>query len=261
MTDVPLAADVRRSRTAFIRVGVIAPFALLALAAVVVLAWLPELPDPIATHWGTDGVDGFLPRATFLPVLLAVCGGMLLFDVLLAVVSPRMPQSSAKPPVRAWSATSKLLGAMNLGLGAGFALLLLSTAGIQRGLADAADAPDIGGWAALAVPALTATMLVFRVRVDQRGLRVRSLIPWPRTRIPLDDIDDVATVTIDPLREFGGWGWRIAVDGRRGVVLRAGEALQVTRANGRVFIITVDGAAEAAAALETVRLRSKDDRS
>ncbi|WP_175985795.1 DUF1648 domain-containing protein [Microbacterium tenebrionis] len=159
MTDVPLAVDVRRSRTAFIRVGVIAPFALLALAAVVVLAWLPELPDPIATHWGTDGVDGFLPRATFLPVLLAVCGGLLLFDVLLAVVSPRMPQSSAKPPVRAWSATSKLLGAMNLGLGAGFALLLLSTDGIQRGLADAADAPDIGGWAALAVPA----MVVFAV--------------------------------------------------------------------------------------------------
>lgn len=347
-TGIPLAADVRRARTGFIWVGVVAPFALLALAAAVVLAWMPELPDPIATHWGTGGVDGFLPRAAFLPALLGICGGVLLLDAVLAVVSPRMPQSSTKPPVRAWSATSKLLGAMNLGLGAGFALLLVSSAGIQRGLADATDAPGIGGWAALAMLAmvvfavvgwfvqpkspdygpvvaaqaeslplagteraawfgtasmartgvvvllvalgllvlmtvfwiargadgwqvlvattlliavLTATMLVFRVRIDRRGVLVRSLIGWPRTRIPLDDIDDVATATIDPLREFGGWGWRIAVDGRRGVVLRAGEALQATRANGRVFVVTVDGAAEAAAVLETLRLRSKDDRS
>ena len=136
-------------------------------------------------------------------------------------------------------------------------LVLMTVFWIARG----ADGWQVLVATTLLIAILTVTMLVFRVRIDRRGLLVRSLIGWPRTRIPLDDIDDVATATIDPLREFGGWGWRIAVDGRRGVVLRAGEALQVTRAKGRVFVVTVDGAAEAAAVLQTLRLGSKDDRS
>ena len=97
----------------------------------------------------------------------------------------------------------------------------------------------------------------FRVRVDERGLRVRALVGWPDTRIALADITAVGVVKIDPFAEFGGWGWRLGTDGRRGVVLRKGDALQVTRGNGRVFVVTVDGAADAASVLESLRTRAQ----
>ena len=40
-------------------VGVIAPALVWVAAVVVQLAWLPELPDSVAIHWGADGPDGF----------------------------------------------------------------------------------------------------------------------------------------------------------------------------------------------------------
>jgi hypothetical protein len=344
-----LRSDVHRARTAFWWVGVIVPLVLLVLSAAIVLAWLPELPDPVAMHWGTDGVDGFGPRWTVFGPLLVGAGLVALFAAL-ALFAHRMPQSllsggggvvadeDGRPQ---WSMTARGLGAVSLGEAGLMAVLTVVTADVQRGLTDAADAPDIGWWVligfvvlvALAVtgwflqpkvapPAPVATTadavpltpseraawlgtvsiapagritlgilwlvlagatvftlaqgdaggagwiliattmltlvavgsaLVFRVRVSNGGLRVRSVAGWPNTRIPLSDIARVEVVQINPLAEFGGWGWRLGMDGRRGVVLRTGEALQVTRQGGKVFVVTVDGAAEAGAVLEGLR--------
>jgi len=72
---------------------------------------------------------------------------------------------------------------------------------------------------------------------------------WPRIEIPAAEIASVRAVRVDPFAEFGGWGYRFGVDGRRGVVLRAGDALEVARTNGRVFVVTVDDAATAASVL------------
>ena len=334
---------IRRTRTAFIWVGLVVPLAVLAVASAVLAAWLPQLPDPVATHWGTDGVDGFSPPWMYIVLTLGFGGGLVLLLALLAVFAHRLPQSSTKPQLGPWGPTTRFIAATNLGLALMMATIALAGAGIQRGLADAAAAPDISGWAllglgllvagavvgwflqpaspvhpatevdqagtiplagseraawfgtaamtrtgivflsiALAVLALLTVffavkgesswwilaattlliavlmgaMLVFRVRVNGNGLRVRSLVGWPNTRIPLERIERVETVGIDPMREFGGWGWRIGLDGRRGVVLRAGDALQVTHSGGRVFVVTVDGAAEAGAVLETLRAHS-----
>ncbi|MDT0156591.1 hypothetical protein Q9R19_03015 [Microbacterium sp. ARD32] len=337
--------DVRRSRTAFVWVGLIAPMALLVAAAVAILAWMPLLPDPMAIHWGDDGVNGFASKGAYIPLVLGIGAAVIAMTALLAVFAHRLPQSSAAPAIGPWSSTTRFIGALNLGLAALIAIIGVSGAWIQRGLPDAAQTPGIGiptligfivmgalavlGWfvqppspattteaapagsitltatqraawfgtatmarsgvivliAALALLALTTVfflalgedgswmllivtivlaltigaMLVFRVRVNADGLRVRSLLGWPDTRIPLDRIDRVETVQLDPFREFGGWGWRLALDGRRGVVLRAGAALQVTQTDGRVFVVTVDGASAAAATLETLRAHAGRD--
>jgi hypothetical protein len=58
---------------------------------------------------------------------------------------------------------------------------------------------------------------------------------------------------VNPLAEFGGWGWRWGADGRVGVVLRAGEGIQVTRTNGKRFVVTVDDAQTGASVLAGVR--------
>jgi hypothetical protein len=78
---------------------------------------------------------------------------------------------------------------------------------------------------------------------------VRSAAGWPRLEIPAAEIASTRSVRIDPFAEFGGWGYRFGTDGRRGFVLRAGEALEVTRTDGRVFVVTVDDATTAASVL------------
>jgi uncharacterized membrane protein len=341
MTD-----DTRRSRIAFLRVGVIAPLGILALAAAVIIAWMPELPDPMAIHWGSGGADGFATPWGYVAGVIGIGIAVVILLAVLTLSVHRLPQSSTKPPIGPWSSTARFLGAMNLGTGTMIAFLAVAGAALQRGLADAADAGDIGGWAVLglvllvaaaalgwflqpappAAPAgqgapagsiplapneraawfgtatmarggvialtaalvllatttvfwaargedawwilalvtvltavLVGTMLVFRVRVNAQGMRARSLLGWPDNRIPLDRIDRVEVVHLDPFREFGGWGWRLAVDGRRGIVLRAGEALQITRTDRRVFVVTVDGASDAAAVLETLRTHTAHD--
>lgn len=332
--------NVRRARRAFLWVGVIAPLGILVLAAAVIIAWIPELPDPMAIHWGTEGVNGYASKWSYAPLILGIGAAVVVFDAALALFAHRLPQSSTKPRGEAWSATARFMGAINLGIAALIALIAVGGASIQRGLSTAADTSGIGGWtafglvllavfavlgwflqpappvsvsergapagniplatseravwfgtaamarsgvivllAALAllvimtvffaargdegwwilafvsvlIAVLIGTMVVFRVRVNAAGLRARSLLGWPNNRIPLDRIAKVETVQLDPFREFGGWGWRLATDGRRGIVLRTGEALQVTQTNGRIFVVTVDGASDAAATLETLR--------
>lgn len=338
-----MTTEIRRARTAFIWVALVAPLVILALAATIIAAWMPDLPDPMAIHWSGSGADGFASSWAYVAGIVGIGAAVVVFDAVLALVAHRLPRSSGAAPAGPWSATARFLGAVNLGVGVMIAVIAVAGAAIQRGLTDAADAPDIGGWAAIgmvllvvaavlgwflqprspvapadqgspaeALPlaaneraawfgtatmarsrlvvlgaalavlvlltiafvaggddawwvlaALTAlmavligTMVVFRVRVDRDGLRARSLFGWPSNRIPLDRIAKVEVVELDPFREFGGWGWRLGLDGRRGIVLRRGEALQVTQSNGRVFVVTVDGASAAAAVLETLRARS-----
>lgn len=339
-----MTPEIRRARTAYWWVGVILPLAMIALASIVVLAWLPEVPDPAAIHWGLDGVDGFAPRWTPLVLLIGLGGGVVVLFAFIALFSHRLPQRGAAAPVPQpqWSATARLLGATSLGMAGMMATLAIVTTAAQRGLADAADAADITPWvpvflvvlAALsvagwflqpktAVPArpsdapapplplaeheravwmrsvsiaksgqivlgigvffaiamtvlllaqgiaagwitaavslllvvVVVTGLSFRVRASPAGLRVRSAAGWPRLAIPADEIASTRSIQVDPFAEFGGWGYRIGTDGRRGFVLRAGEALEVTRTNGRVFVVTVDDAGTAASVLAAAARR------
>ncbi|WP_417554368.1 hypothetical protein [Microbacterium sp.] len=353
MTGVRTDAErVARARTAARWVGLIIPLAVLLIAAAMVLAWLPEVPDPSAIHWSGDGPpDGFGPAwLNLLPIVIGVAL-VLLFVWLPAVLSkahletpgPAALTGGQLPP----AATERLVAAVSLGLSALMGAVSVAAVALQRGLADAADAADIMpataiagaaalllfviGWfvqpqapepaasdsapadlaltpteraawigsvsiarsgritlgigmisvisltafivardpqngAAWLMTGITILMLVliglclaFRVRVSAAGLQVRSVLGWPRFRIRLSEIEKVEVVDVDPFRDFGGWGWRIATDGRRGVVLRTGRAVQVTRRRGRRFVVTVDGADDAAAVLEGLRRTSAED--
>lgn len=345
-----MTADVRRARTAFLWVGVILPLTILAVAAIIIAFWLPEIPEPAAIHWSEDGVDGFGPGWTYFAILGGIAAMVLAF-ALLAWFAHRLPENGRPvPSVEAerpqWSITARFLGAMNLGVAGLVALVCLVGVGAQRGLADAADTPDIGfevlvgflllaagaaiGWflqpatplpdtrrgedaavalqtsaterlvwigtatiagsgmavlggALLFVCALAAVMIAtgaggvmtaiimlascavliaalvttfaFRVRIGPAGLLVRSLAGWPKIEIPAADVASVRAIDVDPFAEFGGWGLRYGLDGRYGVVLRRGEAIEVARAGGRRFVVTVDDAQTAAAALAVAARR------
>ncbi|NNU28081.1 DUF1648 domain-containing protein [Isoptericola sediminis] len=120
-------------------------------------------------------------------------------------------------------------------------------------------------WPLLLVPAvltlLFAAMFAFRVRVDATGLTARSVLGWPGTHVPADEVVAASVVHVDPFREFGGWGWRVGFRGGRiGIVLRAGEALLVERTGERSLVVTVDDAATGAALLNTLADRSRQNR-
>lgn len=98
--------------------------------------------------------------------------------------------------------------------------------------------------------------LIFHVRVDDAGLAVTSALGWPRLRVPLADVAEAVVVQVDPMAEFGGWGLRWAPTGRFGVVMRAGEGIEVRRRSGKTFTVTVDDAAAGASVLTTLAARA-----
>lgn len=99
---------------------------------------------------------------------------------------------------------------------------------------------------------LVATNCRFTATVDHAGLTVRSALGVPRIHLPADEVLQARRVQVSPFGEFGGWGYRSGPQGRTGVVLRKGEAIEVERTGGRTFVITVDDAAKGAALLNTV---------
>jgi hypothetical protein len=119
-------------------------------------------------------------------------------------------------------------------------------------------------WPALVVDVVVIVVLLtfttFVVRVDHTGLTVRSAVGWPRYRVPLDEVVRAGVTQVSPLKDFGGWGWRVGRDGRLGVVLRRGEALLVERTGGRAVVITVDEAAKAAGLLNALADRARTGR-
>ena len=65
---------------------------------------------------------------------------------------------------------------------------------------------------------------------------------------------------VDPAAEFGGWGFRLGLDGRFGIVLHAGEAIQVERRHGRPLVVTVDDAQTGAGLLAALVARAQTAR-
>ncbi|MEU8541279.1 hypothetical protein AB0C52_15035 [Streptomyces sp. NPDC048717] len=109
----------------------------------------------------------------------------------------------------------------------------------------------------IGVPGLALARI--RVTVDRRGLTVvSSVLPRPRIRIPLSDITAATARDINPVADFGGWGYRVRPH-RTGLVLRGGEALVIRRPSGREFAVTVPDAGTAAALLNTLRERAASD--
>ncbi|GIJ00300.1 hypothetical protein CLV28_0025 [Sediminihabitans luteus] len=315
-----------RSRRVVALASTLASLAVLAVGYLVPLRWVDELPDPVATHWGTDGPDGFtsLDGIGLLAPTLVMAALVVLLGVLIAVLGTA-------------AFARRVLAGTSVGLAALVATLQIVSLGTQRGLADARDATDAGigvsllvallvgatvglalprdrplpatapvdpdaprasldpheraAWVArtrggpgLAIGALAiagtavvavvletwwllllpvllglllAAMLEFVVRVDERGLQVCSALGVPRTLVPADEVERAGVVAVDPVRDFGGWGWRVGRGGRVGVVVRKGPGLLVERTGGRSFVVTVDDPDEGAALLNALADRAR----
>jgi hypothetical protein len=149
-----------RSRRTAVAAG-LAGLTLLAIAAGIALSWRGDLPDPVATHWGIDGKpDDFSSLNTLLTMLLGL--GVLLV-LSFAGVTAFLGRSAS---------VRRLSAAATVWAGCFLAVLLLGTLHVQRGLADANAAGDVG---AVTVVALVGSLaLAFVV-----GLLVPGDPPQP----------------------------------------------------------------------------------
>lgn len=118
----------------------------------------------------------------------------------------------------------------------------------------------IMGATVVLVLVLTLMCSHFEVRINESGLRARALLGWPTFRVRAADVERVEAASINPFGEFGGWGLRWDGGGQTGIVLRRGEGIRITRANGKKLVITLDDAEGAAAVLATVAARAARER-
>src|SRR5690349_18680692 len=108
-------------------VAVAVPLLLGLVAVAVQLAWLPELPDPIAIHWGADGADGFAPAWTVVALTAGLTLGIVgLFAGILATARGPAP-----------TAIHKVLAVSSLFVSVFVGGTVTASVGIQRGLDDA----------------------------------------------------------------------------------------------------------------------------
>ncbi|AFA74018.1 hypothetical protein GPOL_c30030 [Gordonia polyisoprenivorans VH2] len=305
-------------------VGVVPSVVMLGVAVSLLSAWRGDLPDPMASHWGTGGVDGTSSIAGAIVTVVVVCvlAAALNTVASLAMSHPRQVRASVAlinflvvaiagviPAVAAGQrgvaavhdvATPVVPILLTLAIAAVVAaaswVLIPQWATAVGGPVGAVPAEDLasgerfywqrsvgnsvvadvllaatavvlgiitavtGVWWLLVVPALivlgAVLMGTVRVRIDRSAMTVRGALPWPRQEIAMADIVRAEVITVHALRDTGGYGRRLAIRGEGkgawGFVVRSGEAVMVTRTDGRRDFVVVDDAATAAGLINAV---------
>jgi hypothetical protein len=198
------------------------------------------------------------------PTLLVAFGAALVIGVVAWFVLPKWSRADA-----AWRVASPMsLAADERAIWLGstrfpgwtIAAILVPVLLLSAGSSWVAAHRGGAAWLLLAIPVIVLVALLsstdWRVRVDADGLRVRSILGFPRWTIPLDDIAEAGTTTVAAMGDFGGWGVRWASRRRVGIITRSGPALEVRRRDGSSLVITVDDA-DSAAALLTARVAAR----
>jgi hypothetical protein len=230
-------------------------------------AWMPAIAMGITVfHAVGMGVGSVVLNSSPLAPALPLAGGLVLAIAaamttgwLLPREAPRTDRVEAADalPVRSgevavWTSTLEL-PTWFIALIAGVAAVLI-VLGVSLLL-------TLGSriWPIFLAPTLLLVVLLvtahFVVTAGPRGFIVRSGIGWPRLSIPAADLAKAGVISVDPMADFGGWGFRWVIGpshkGRWGILTRHGPALEVFRLDGRSIVVTVEDAGTAAAVLET----------
>lgn len=132
-------------------------------------------------------------------------------------------------------------------------LLVLIGAVVLVGVAELLVVFLSGGraWPIAFVPALLLIIVLidfaWTVRVDASGVRIRSAAGVPRFSIAMSNIASASVVEVNALGEFGGWGIRWSLNGRLGIIMHSGTALEIHRHKGIDVVVTIADAKTAAA--------------
>ncbi|MFV0635013.1 DUF1648 domain-containing protein [Demequina sp.] len=205
------------------------------------------------------GLEDAADAADLDPWIYAALGAGLLVGFVAWLVQPKVPTMAEPAASEAldlhdgeramWARTATLEGWPRTMLAASTLTLALGAV-VVAVLSEPAIAWILAGVAAL-IGLLLVALGSFVVRADATGLTVSSRVGIARLRVPAEDIASVRVIEADGLGQFGGYGVRL-VPRATAVVLRDGEAIEITRASGRKFVVTVDDASTGAALLAAV---------
>lgn len=127
-----------RARHAARWVGMYIPLLLTLVAVVLLVVWLPRMPDPMVRQWGFDGEPSSFGPAW---MNLAVSAGFGLGMIALFALIPSLEAKKADAPMWGWA--QRFLAAMSLGTLTLIQVLAVYTAWVQVDLEDAREAPSI----------------------------------------------------------------------------------------------------------------------
>jgi hypothetical protein len=196
-----------------------------------------------------------------LPLAVGFALGLLAGGVA-AFTAPQPPAAGAVPAVRSQpepAAGERLAWLGRAAVRPGLMAAVLGVLGaaavgvVVAGLATSPGVALVGLVPALLLP-LVASSLSWRGRVDARGVAATGALGFPVLRVPLEDVAAADVEGVAPIGDFGGIGLRFGRRGTTAVATRGGEALVVTRKDGRRLVLTVDDAATAAGVLRALHL-------
>ena len=166
----------RSARTLAVVLG--GPLVVAAMAYALALVAQPGLPDPVATHWGADGADGFTSRRLAVPfTLLGAPVGMFVGGLVVSV-------AARAPGFR------RLGGGLAVGLATFVGGVTAGSLWVQRGLTDAEQAPGVEPVLLVAlVLALAAGVVAARLTpgADPAGAVAHGAVPADAPRLALGD--------------------------------------------------------------------------
>lgn len=203
-----------------------------------------------------DGTEPMIGPYLFVGVLLwlviAIAGYRWLQPRMVAIEPGRTgtfaPAAPGDPAVRSWKGRTRggnglwVVAALIVATGIIIALLI----GFEDPWLTAGILLITVGVAPLALSALQ------EITIDHAGVTGKCF-GIRATHIPLEAIRSAGHIEVQALGEYGGVGFRTAIDGdREGLVTASGEALIVEREGRKDFVITVDDARPAARVLATL---------
>lgn len=109
---------------------------------------------------------------------------------------------------------------------------------------------------ALLCGAFTVGLAVITIRIDEDGIRARSLLGFSAVEASLSEIESVSVRDVKAFGEFGGWGLRSSPEHGLGMILRSGPALALHQHSGQTLTVTIRDAHEAAQELERRGIRT-----
>jgi hypothetical protein len=273
-----------------------------------VLGW-SHMPDPVATHWGFDGVpNGYMPLMA-VPLLMV-------FMVAVGLLTTSLFRIEGRPTAEAfamvglmgglgvvlmtslvylnwdvatweeagpfiwWHLLGILAGAavggfLGYSLGKGWYPMPVGESHAAGPVVDISDDEVVSWvgscsvkwpmlilgpfavvfflmrdwWMVMGFVFIVLAMLFSRVfiSINDDWLEIRLGGGMRARRIAIDKVQSARAIDLEPAA-WGGWGWRVT-SGASAIVLRRGDAIEVTFDNGRRFAVTVDDAATGAALL------------
>lgn len=190
-------------------IGLVAPLALTVVYSIVLLAWIPRLPNPMAMHWnGAGEADGFGSPWLSLPLFGVV--GLVITSLYFATALQKWQakQSPKRASAYVWGPINRLIPAIVLGTVMLIAVMALGTTSLQLGLSDAREMPPINplmlaSFAAAIVTAVAAYFVQPRLTIPASNGEGEAVL------LPVADTERL--VWVGEARASRGFLWFVGV--------------------------------------------------